>query len=209
MAKIILKDVRIAFPKLFEPKAVQGSETKRYGVVALVKPGTENDKLIRNTISKIATEAWGAKAAAYLKALAPQPNKFAYQDGTLKADKYDGYEGMWALSANRNEDQGAPVVKDRAARDLTAKDAGMLYAGCRCNVVVDLWVQKGQYEGIRATLLGVQFVSDDEPFAGARASEDDFEVLEPVTDVDVDALFGGADPKAPENVAVETDDIAF
>lgn len=57
--------------------------------------------------------------------------------------------------------------------------------------------------------IRVQFVSDDGPFAGARASEDDFEVLEPVTDVDVDALFGGADPKAPENVAVETDDIAF
>jgi hypothetical protein len=174
--KVILKNVRLAFPEIFEPVDKFDSGNKRYSATPLVVPGSENDKAIRAAIQKEAQEKWGAKAPAMLKSLEGNSNKYCYQDGALKADKYQGFEGMWALSANRNEEQGVVVVVDVNRAPLT-KESGKPYAGCYVNMSVDIWAQIGQYPGIRCTLNGVQFVADGDAFAGAPATADDFDDL--------------------------------
>jgi len=179
--KVILNNVRLSFPKLWTPEAFEEGNTPRYGCNVLVEPGSDNDKAIRGAIAAVAEEKHGAKAKAFLDGVHGHSGKFCYQDGNGKADKYEGYAGMWSLAANRNADQGAPKVVDLDKTPL-GEGSGKPYAGCYVNVSVDIWCQTGKYAGIRCTLVAVQFVKDGDAFAGAPASADDF-----------DDLSGGAD----------------
>jgi hypothetical protein len=175
--RVILKNVRLAFPSLFEARKFDDKNPKkRYGATLLIPPGSENDKAIRAAIQREATEKWGQKAAVTLKSFEGSSNKYCYQDGILKSDQYEGFEGMWALSANRNEEQGAPAVVDRDKSPL-GPASGKPYAGCYVNASVDIWAQTGQYTGVRCTLVGVQFAGDGDAFAGAPATADDFDDL--------------------------------
>jgi hypothetical protein len=175
--KVVLKDVRLSFPDLFVPQIYKGkTDSKpRYSASFLVEPGSENDKKIRAAIKDAATESYGAKAAAQLKAMENNSNKYCYMDGDLK--DYDGYAGMMALSSHRNADQGAPKVVDRNKEvELKAAD-GKPYAGCYVNASVEIYAQKGEYPGIRASLIAVQFSKDGDAFAGTPATAEDFDDL--------------------------------
>ena len=199
--KVKLKNVRLSFAsKLWTPSAFQDGDNNRYGCNFIVEKGSENDKAIRAAINTVATEAWGAKANAQLKALAPDVGKFFYQNGDLK--EYEGYEGMWYVSANRAEKDGPPAVVGRkGSADVVTEADGIIYSGCHVNAVIEVWCQSKKYTGIRATLNGVQFVKDGESFGGtSRASADDFDALDETTDDD----FGDADEfGAPEPTKVD------
>lgn len=183
--KVILKDVRIAFPRLWEPEAYKGQGKKRYNATFLVEPGSSNDKAIRDALQAVAQEAFREKAQAHLKSMAGNSNKFCYQDGEAKSLKYPEFSGQWLLSANRNEEQGAPKVVNRD-KSVVTRESGIIYSGCRVNASVDIWLQTGEYSGYRATLIAVQFVRDDEPTGAAAATDSDFEVLEPLSQSDED-----------------------
>lgn len=173
MATIILKNVRLAFPDLFEAASFDEGAA-RYGANFLVEPDSENDRLIRATIGDAVKEALGVKAQVFLKQVEGQNGKFCYRDGDAKT--YDGFEGNWYIAAHRNEDQGPPAVVDKDKTPLTQK-SGKVYAGCYVNAKVDIWVQQGKYPGVRASLLAVQFAADGDAFAGAPANAEGFDDL--------------------------------
>lgn len=188
MPQLKLKDVRLAFPDLFEAKQYQGAGPFRYSATFLVVPGSENDKLIRAAIKEAAAEKFGKKADAIVKGIESNSNKFCYIDGNTK--DYDGYEGMFYLAAHRKQDSGRVGVFDRKAgpdgkpAPLIAAD-GKPYAGCYVNATVDIYAQDGQNSGIRAGLIGVQFFKDGDSFSGARvASADDFDAIEEGADAE-------------------------
>lgn len=172
--KVVLKNVRLAFPDLWEPKQFDGKGDARYSATFLVEPGSDTDKAIRTAVKAVADEAYGAKSAATLKSFEGNSGKFCYLDGNSK--EYDGFEDHMFLSAHRKENQGKPLVLDRNKEVLEA-NSGKPYAGCYVNGSVDIYAQKGQYPGIRASLLAVQFFKDGDAFAGSRANPDDFEDL--------------------------------
>ncbi len=175
--KIMLTDVRVAFTDaLFEAKTVNGEGKPAYSVVPLLDP-VRHAKLIKEIEAgeeTVAKEKWGAKADAILKQLRAQ-DKAALHDGNTKAS-YDGFEGMKFLSARS---QTRPLVIDRDKSPLVAAD-GRPYAGCYCNVQVELWAQDNGFgKRINTQLKGVQFVRDGDAFAGgAPASADDFTSLD-------------------------------
>lgn len=184
--KVVLKDVRLSFPDLFEPVQYQGKGAFRYNGSFLVEPGSENDKKIRTAIKEAATESYGAKAAVQLKGMENNSNKYCYMDGDLK--EYDGYAGMMCLSAHRSQAQGAPAVVGRDKNvKLTAAD-GKPYAGCYVNASVEIYAQKGENPGIRASLIAVQFSKDGDAFAGTPANTDDFDDLAVDEDETADML---------------------
>ena len=77
-----------------------------------------------------------------------------------------------------------PTVLDRDKTPLTEND-GKPYAGCYVNAVVDIYAQKGDFPGIRASVSGVQFHSDGEAFGGGRpASADEFDDVTEGADAD-------------------------
>lgn len=174
--KLKLTNVRLSFPDIFEAKPYEAGDTPRYSATFLVDAKSALRKEVDKVIAEVATQKWGAKAPAYLKAILADPKGCCWQDGELKT--YAGYEGMMALTAHRYENDGAPLVLDTNKSPLTAKD-GRPYAGCYVNASVDIWPQQNtKGKGIRAQLLGVQFVKDGEAFGASKPPEvDDFDDL--------------------------------
>lgn len=172
--QIQLKNVRLAFPELFQPKAFNGEGELAYSATLLIGPKDPQVKNIKAAIEAVAKEKWGAKADATLKTLQAN-NKLALRDGNLKSE-YEGFEGNLFLST-RSKTRPLVIAQDKSA--LTALD-GKPYAGCYVNASVDFWVQDNKYgKRVNAQLRGVQFIRDGEPFGGGgAASADEFDELE-------------------------------
>jgi hypothetical protein len=184
--RVHLKNVRIAFPKLFKAEPFEAGGEPRFTASFLIPKGSELEKAVEAAIVAEAQAKFGKTWEKSLMAIRPVPNKCAWQDGDLS--KYESNEGHMILNAVRKEKDGRPLLLDRDKTPLT-KDDGRIYAGCYVNASVDVWAQTGQYSGIRCSLNGVQFVKDGDAFGGAaRVSDDEFEDLG--VDEEADALVG-------------------
>lgn len=171
--KISLKDVRLAFPALFEAKTVNGEGAPAFSAAFILTPDHPSIKELQAAIEKVGEAKWGAKWPAVKKGMEAQ-DKTALHNGDSKAD-YEGYEGNFFVSA-RNKTR--PVVIDRDKTPLVEAD-GKPYAGCYVNASIELWAQDNNYgKRINASLRGVQFLKDGEAFAGGGvASDDEFDDL--------------------------------
>lgn len=186
--KIKILNARLSFPDLFEAVQYQGQGPHNFGA-SFLGSDTDGAKVVLEdgtalpfktgldrAIEAVAKDAWGAKAGAHLQAVRGNAQKCCLVDGNTKA--YDGYADKWALSAKRAQDKGRPLVIDQQKNPLVAAD-GKPYAGCYVNATVEIWAQDNSYgKGIRATLVGVQFVRDGDAFGGGSApSADDFDEI--------------------------------
>lgn len=171
MSKIMLKNVRLSFPSLFDRASFDGKEGKFEATLLINK---ETQAGIYKTLNT-AIE----KALADAKKKVPA-SKWALRDGDEV--EYNGFEGHWSLKASSSK---RPTVIDRVKTPLAKDDPGAPYAGCYVNAIVDFWVQDNNYgKRVNANLYGVQFVKDGEPFgAGAVDVTDEFDSLD---DFDLD-----------------------
>lgn len=168
---------RLAFPALFEPKAVGGEGEPRFSAAFAIDPSSESAKALASAVTEVAKSKWGAKADGILAEL-KKKGRVCYKDSPLtnsEGEVYDGFEGMHSLNASS---KSRPTVVDRDRTPLVAAD-GKPYAGCYVTAIVELWAQDNQYgRRINATLSGVQFERDGDAFGGsAPASADDFDDL--------------------------------
>lgn len=177
-----LKNVRLAFPQLFEAKTVNGEGTPAFSASFILPPDHPQIKEINAAIDATAKEKWGEKTAAILKA-ARAADKVCLHDGDTKAE-YEGYSGNLYISA-RNKTR--PTVVDTNKTELGVAD-GKPYAGCYVHAVLELWAQDNNYgKRVNASLRGVQFVKDGDAFAGGgAASVDDFDDLGDGADAESD-----------------------
>lgn len=189
--KVVLKNVRLAFPQLFEPKAF-GDSKPAFSATFLIDP-TENKDVVdavKAALAAVATEKWGTKSSEMLTMLKAQ-NKLCLHDGAEKA-KYDGFNGKLFIAARSDTAPGVFDNKKDATGALVRLQQrdGKPYAGCYVNASIDIWPQANQYgTRINATLLGVQFHRDGEAFSGSRPSDgDEFEEFA-VAGGSVDDLF--------------------
>lgn len=169
--KIRLNNVRLAFPVLWEARAVQDGDTPSFSAAFLFAPDHPAVAAIEAGIETLAKDKWGEKAQTVLKQMRAN-NRVCLQDGDMKS-QYAGYEGNLFVntrSATR------PLVVDQQKRILAASD-GIPYAGCYVNATIELWAQANKYgQRINASLGGVQFLRDGDAFGGGRsASIDDFD----------------------------------
>jgi hypothetical protein len=171
--KVLLNNVRLAFPALFEAKQVNGEGEPAFSAAFLLKPGSETAKAVGAAIDAVAKEKFGAKAADMLVQMR-KADKTCLHDGDNKPD-LDGYAGMLYVSARS---KARPLVLGADKSPLTAAD-GKPYGGCYVNASIDVWAQDNKFgKRINAQLRGVQFVRDGEAFAGGgAASEDEFEAI--------------------------------
>ena len=176
--KLMLKNVRIAFPALFQAKTVNGEGAPAFSAAFIFEPGHPAEKMLRDAYEAVGKEKWGAKWPTVKKAM-EGAGKLLVQDGDVKAD-YDGYPGNLFVNARSKT---RPLVIDEQRNPLTESD-GRPYAGCYVNASIELWPQDNQYgKRINASLRGVQFFADGEAFAGGgAASEDEFDEVD--TDAD-------------------------
>lgn len=185
--KIMLKNVRLSFPCLWEPRDFNGEGKKTFSASFIMKKDDENVAMLRKSMMQVAQEKWKDKAMAVAKAL-KAGDKIPLHDGDAKAD-IDGYAGMMYLNARA---QVRPLVIDRDRSPLSESD-GKPYGGCYVNASIELWAQDNQFgKRINATLRGVQFVKDGEAFAGASSADaSEFDALEETAEDFAKALDAG------------------
>ena len=180
MAKVLLKNVRLSFPDLFQAGTPPAGSTgtPKFGGQFIFAPSSEAYKTAAQEVLKVATEKFGKNAPAILADL--PSDKKCMRKGDSNRDKAgeirNGYEGNFYITA-RNKIR--PLVIDRNKSPLTEAD-GKPYGGCYVNVTVDIYAhdKPGLGKRIDATLLAVQFVSDGDSFGGSKGTTDDFESLE-------------------------------
>lgn len=173
--KLTLKNVRLAFPSLFEPSSFDGKAAAKYGAAFIFPPDHPAKKLIDDACATVAKEKWGAKADAELKKLIAA-DKLAIHDGDTKSD-YEGYAGNYFVNTSNLT---RPTIRDTDGKtDLVAAD-GRPYAGCYVYAFIEIYAQDNNFgKRINASLRGVQFYKDGDAFSGSPpASDDEFESLE-------------------------------
>lgn len=171
--RILLRNVRLAFPNLFEPTTVAGEGEPAYSAVLLLEPNHPQLDEIRAKMKAVAKEKWAAKAEAFYVGI-EKADKLALHDGDTKS-QYDGFAGNFFLNT-RAQQSSRPTVVDASRAPLTERD-GKPYAGCYVNASIDFWAQDNSYgKRINAQIRGVQFLRDGDAFAAGRpADADEFE----------------------------------
>lgn len=191
--RVMLKNCRLAFPALFEPKATVDSDGKpgkpRYTAVLIIPKDHPQVKEVKSAIRHAAETKWGAKGESILKQLSGK-DRLALHDGDTKAE-YDGFEGNLFISAASQEGT-RPTVIDANRSPLTARD-GRPYAGCYVNASIEFYAQDNQFgKRVNAQIRGVQFYRDGDAFsAGRPADADEFEDV--AEGADADDFDGGVD----------------
>lgn len=172
--QLSIKNVRLAFPQLFEAKTVNGEGEPAFSANLIFAQNHPAYQQIVDASEKVGKEKWGNDWPVIKKGIEAK-DKGALHDGDSKAE-YVGYEGNFYLSA-RNKVR--PLVIDRDKTPLTAQD-GKPYAGCYVNASIEVWAQDNSYgKRLNVSLRGVQFVGDGEAFSGGGvASDDEFDTEE-------------------------------
>lgn len=203
MMDIRLKNVRLAFPALFEPSSI-GEGQPKYGAKLIVSDDSEavliGDKQIAGSaagicelaIKQVAITKWKDKAQAIVQnfdRLGKKPDTF-FVPGPYKNRDGVPYDGFVARSYVTATNQVRPTLVDRDGKTQLIPGDGRLYAGCFVNALISVWAQDNQYgRAIRASLKGVQFLRDGDAFgagtvAGIGAfddlSADDSTVADPL-----------------------------
>lgn len=165
--RILLRDVRLAFPNLWKATAPKGGGEVAFSASFILPPNHKQIPELKKQMKALATDKWGAKADTIYKAL-ESSDKLALHDGDKKAE-YEGYEGNLFVSTRSKV---RPSVFDQQRQELTEAD-GKPYSGCYVNASIELWAQDNDYgKRINAQLRGVQFLRDGDAFAGGGTPAD-------------------------------------
>lgn len=184
---ILTCPVRLSFPTLFKPKAVEDGQEPKYSVSLLFPKGADIS-LLREAAKHCAVGKFGAKAGS-MNLHSP------FRD---QADKqFEGYEpGCVYFNATSKQ---RPGVKLRDARtDATEDD---IYPGCWALVTVRPFAFESKAKkGVSFGLQNVMKLAEGERFGGGGArAEEEFEAIEGMEDLD--ALLGGAGEAVANGVA--------
>ncbi len=177
--KVMLKNVRLAFPSLFEAKAI-GDGKPRFSAAFPILPNSENAKACEAAMVEAAKEKWKDKAPLILAELIKK-DRVAFKKFALSKDGvvYEGFNDMYTVNA---ANKVRPLVLNNDKTPLTEAD-GKVYAGCYVYAQIEFYAQDNKDPGIgkriNGVLKGVQFYRDGDAFSGGTpASPDEFETLE-------------------------------
>jgi hypothetical protein len=165
--RILLRDVRLAFPNLWKASAPKGGGEEAFSASFLMPKNHKQIAEVKAAFKALAKDKWAAKADGFLKTL-EATGKTCLHDGDTKSD-YEGFEGNLYVSARSKI---RPSVFDQQRQELTQAD-GKPYSGCYVNASIELWAQDNNFgKRINAQLRGVQFLRDGDAFAGGGSAAD-------------------------------------
>lgn len=183
--KIVLRNVRLSFARLWTPKAFQLGQDPRFEATGLIDPSAAGSLIVTD---KGTTKCDGAAAVKFLKEtavrLAKEANNGVFDRGTKlcfgkgEEKSYEGYAGMIYIATHNKT---RPEIRGRQGQIVAENEKGAPYSGCWGNLIITMWGQNNQYgKRVNANFLGFQFAKDDKAFSGAAQVdvEDDFEAYE-------------------------------
>ena len=168
-ANIMLKNVRLSFPSLFQTEKFGQEDTGKYAATFILDK-KDHAKTIERLKEKV------QEGFKELKVKSLPAARICLKDGDESGR--EEYEGAYIIKATTKK---RPTVIDRDRTPLADED-GKPYSGCYVNAIINFWFQDNQYgKRVNGNLLGVQFANDGEPFgSGPIDVSDDFEMLETV-----------------------------
>jgi hypothetical protein len=164
--KIKLPNVRLSFPHLFQTARFGGEDTGKYEASFILDKSEHADqiKTIQAEINRLMKDELKGKIPA---------DKIALKDGD-EMGRHE-YEGKMVIKATTKK---RPLVLDRDRSPLQEEDR-RIYAGCYTHGIISLWAQNNQYgKRINASLEGVMFAKDGEPFGDGGISADEFDTFD-------------------------------
>ncbi|MDP2263259.1 MAG: DUF2815 family protein [Hydrogenophaga sp.] len=198
MGRIVLKNVRLAFPDIWKPGEPMPGSTSgpKYGAQLIFAPDSPAAQLCQQELLRAATEKWAGQASMVLQELGKDKKFLRRGDGNLAKDGTvrNGFGGMlYAAAKNktkpaiiaRNFFNGRPVFlnEDGSGMQDNAVIPGQMfkvpYGGCTVNAAIDVYAMDkvGQGKGVYATLISVQFVEDGQAFSGGAVDANGLEDL--------------------------------
>lgn len=167
-AIITLPNVRLSFPHLFTPHAMEETQEPKFSATFLFTNDQHAALLDRIDImiDRLALDEFKKKISF----------KRCLRDGNEKSE-LEGYgDGTSFLTATN---KARPGVVDRRLNPIAEAD-GIIYAGCYVNATIRLWVQNNQWgKRVNAQLRAVQFVKDGPSFgAGPVDATQEFEAID-------------------------------
>lgn len=178
---ILLKNVRVSFPSLFEPEVFNG-QVGKHAVTLLLDDETNAAGIA--SLEKAVAEV--TKNSFKSKALSPDRVCLKEISGSDR-DEYQDY--AYKIKASSKD---APLVLDVQAKQVMDPAKNPIYSGCYANVKVSLWAQDNKQGGkrINCQLVAIQFAADGEGFALGHISKDQaMEGFAPVGDTNPDDVF--------------------
>ena len=180
MSRIVIKNVRLSYANIWEPKLVQGDTDgkMRYSASLIIsKDDTKTIKAINKAIEEAIEEAKveGKAKLANKNGAIPKNIKLPLRDGDEDRPDDDAYAGCYFLNANASADH-PPKIVDRRVEPVM--DRAEVYSGCYANVSVTFFAfnTKGNV-GIGCGLGNIQKVRDGVHLTGERSSTEDLEHL--------------------------------
>lgn len=175
MNRIILRNVRLIYPNLYETESFQGSDTGKYSATFLI-PAT--DKEVLKTIQKEIQNLCKYNQGFNMEELKKKERLCIVKgEDTNKPETYKGYYRLKASYVN------PPTVIDRNKNPIPEEN-NCFYSGCYVNASIDLWAVDSapNPKRISANLYAVQFVDDGEKIGGVpevpAEVTDDFDTIE-------------------------------
>lgn len=180
--KLVLKNVRLAFPKIWVPEPYEPGSPPRCTANFIIHKDDPQVVLIQEVLRKVAIETWKDQARATLDVLRGKDD-LCFHDGATKS-KHDGFAGNMFISASNKvkptvvaklrfngkpvevNEAGATSVDGRVVRVPFAVKAP--YGGCFVNASLDIWGQVKKGTRINAKLLAIQFEADGAAFGGGE-----------------------------------------
>ena len=166
--RILTPEGRVSFPAVFKPKAFEGQDPKYSLTLLLPKNSPAIQKWMEETkalCAKLAKEKWGDAI--------PKKLYSPFRDGD--EESYDGYAGMWFISARNTMDRKPAVVRklrSGATEPLREED---FYPGCYAIMsIVPFVFDQPMKKGISFSLQNVLKTRDGSAFGFTSNPNDDF-----------------------------------
>jgi hypothetical protein len=160
-SKLMLKNVRLSYCNLFEPRAIAEGGALKYSV-SIIIPKSEKEQLseIKKILSQILEEQKWTPAQ---KKAADLP----IRDGDAEREEEDAYKNSYFMNPKSNR---KPLVVDQRRQVVESDD--IVYSGCYANVYVSFYpYDKAGNKGVGVGLLGVQKVKDGEPLGNTITAD--------------------------------------
>ena len=168
--KIMTGKCRLSYVSVFEPKEQQGGEPKYSLTLLIPKSDTATVEKIKAAMNEARDNFCKRNGANAL------PVKFNHtmHDGDGVRESGDPYgpecRGCYVMTVTSKQ---KPLILDSLRNNIT--DPAELYSGCYGRASINFYGYANQgKKGVSAGLLGVQKLSEGEPF-GTVASVDDFD----------------------------------
>lgn len=164
-----LRNVRLSFPALFQPRSFEEGKPPSFSAAFLLEKeandSNDNLKLLKQALKHIIDTTFKGKH--------PGKERICVRSGADKGERgVDGYhEDMFYVSSGSRK--AIPIV-DRDTSTLQ-ETSNKPYAGCYVNATIRLWAQDHKQYGrrINAQLRLVQFWTDGDPFGESAVDPDE------------------------------------